>query len=229
MNLTAYKRLKKGATYYYYKCNTTGCGKNRNTRIIHSSFKELLSKYKLPKKYKNDFKTALINVFNEMNEVNKEKRRILNRRKSEKENEYEKLERKHVFENLSFELFEKYGSKLKTEIDQIEEEIKKTNKKLSNSSKFIDFSLELLMNTNKVWEQSNTTTKKSFQKLVFPKGVLYDFKNDNYRTDRVNAIFELSNSLSVDLIKIKKRQISKNDNLSLIVAGTGLEPVTFGL
>ena len=67
------------------------------------------------------------------------------------------------------------------------------------------------------------------QKLVFPEGVVYDKENESYLTTKTNTFFELTHSISDSFALNKKGQTSNVLNLSSVVAGTGLEPVTFGL
>ena len=65
--------------------------------------------------------------------------------------------------------------------------------------------------------------------MVFPSGIRYNRELDTYRTFRVNTIFNDISRLQRDTGGNKKRTNSKNMNLSFSVAGTGLEPMTFGL
>ena len=60
--------------------------------------------------------------------------------------------------------------------------------------------------------------------MMFPEGILFDFKNDTYRTTRVNSIFTLINSSS-DALNGNKNGTSQNEfNLSRLVLGMGVEP-----
>ena len=70
--------------------------------------------------------------------------------------------------------------------------------------------------------------KRKFQNLLFPEGFHYSIINRK-RTSKTNALFGLTNSLSAcyDVEKQKKPTILSGG--SFLVAGTGLEPVTFGL
>ena len=65
--------------------------------------------------------------------------------------------------------------------------------------------------------------------MIFPDGITYDRQKDYYRTITVNPVFELIVSISGSLGDSKKKQVGKNANLVPSVAGTGLEPMTFGL
>ncbi|MFD3002692.1 hypothetical protein ACFS7Z_20140 [Pontibacter toksunensis] len=51
----------------------------------------------------------------------------------------------------------------------------------------------------------------------------YDKKNNDYRTEKVNSVFDLMRSLSMPSGGKNKRPISVSANRSGLVAGTGLE------
>ena len=81
----------------------------------------------------------------------------------------------------------------------------------------------------KMWVLGDYHTKQKLQKLVFPEGVAYDKENNDHRTEKVNSVFVLIKSFSGSCGAKNKRPISVSANRSGLVAGTGLEPVTFGL
>ena len=60
--------------------------------------------------------------------------------------------------------------------------------------------------------------------MLFPEGIYYDRKNGNYRTERVNIVFDLINSITEELEGNIKGQINDEINLSLCVRMKGLEP-----
>lgn len=80
-----------------------------------------------------------------------------------------------------------------------------------------------------MWVLGDYHTKQKLQKLVFPEVVAYDKENNDYRTEKANSVFSLIASLSTSYRTKNKRPISVSANRSVLVAGTGLEPVTFGL
>ena len=76
-----------------------------------------------------------------------------------------------------------------------------------------------------LWGSGNLEVKRSIQKMVFPDGILYDFKNDDYRTTRINSIFSVIPSLSVKNKHKKNGNKTDFSDYSRLVLGTGLEPV----
>ena len=72
-------------------------------------------------------------------------------------------------------------------------------------------------------------TKKRVQELVFPDGVSLDMSGRQYLTTNINVIFEMNRAIARVSEGSKSKKPSKKIEGSVLVAGTGLEPVTFGL
>ena len=72
-------------------------------------------------------------------------------------------------------------------------------------------------------------TKLSLQKLLFPEGIVIDPNDRTYRTSNLKPLFRLIRSFTGVKDDSNKKRTSKNTSPSCVVAGTGLEPVTFGL
>ena len=71
--------------------------------------------------------------------------------------------------------------------------------------------------------------KSIFQKLMFPFGINIDPPKRQYRTSKVNQVFSIILSISSSKGKKEKDSSTLNEDKSYLVAGTGLEPATFGL
>ena len=68
---------------------------------------------------------------------------------------------------------------------------------LTTLEKVIDLSLKYSLKLAEFRDSGDLEVKRGIQKMVFPDGILYDFKNDDYRTTKINPIFSLIPSLSV--------------------------------
>ena len=79
------------------------------------------------------------------------------------------------------------------------------------------------------WVNGEYETKLSVQKLLFPEGIVIDPEDRTYRTSNLNPIFGLIHSFTGGSDDANKKRTSSNTYPSCVVAGTGLEPVTFGL
>jgi hypothetical protein len=65
--------------------------------------------------------------------------------------------------------------------------------------------------------------------LVFPEGIVVDTKNRTYLSSKVNSLFLAKSQFKRTSGGTNKKLPIKSDEESSLVAGTGLEPVTFGL
>ena len=61
-------------------------------------------------------------------------------------------------------------------------QLEKLNKKLSNPKELIKFTFDLSSNLTKIWDLGDYYQKQIFQNTIFPDGLVYDSKNDHYRT-----------------------------------------------
>ena len=66
--------------------------------------------------------------------------------------------------------------------------------------------------------------KEQLQKLLFPEGIVYDLKNNTFRTDRVNVIFMLMAHLANNTGAKEKGQTNALACLSLSAEKQGFEP-----
>jgi hypothetical protein len=70
---------------------------------------------------------------------------------------------------------------------------------------------------------------QSIQKLVHPRGIYWDNEKKCYLTIEENKVFGLFRSISSDYEAATKEKQDKSCDLSCLVAGRGLEPLTSGL
>ena len=120
-------------------------------------------------------------------------------------------------------------SEFEEKILQINQKLGKLDSNLSNLEKYIDFSLDVSQNINKYWESEDIETKKRVQELVFPDGVSLDMSGRQYLTTNINVVFEMNRAIARVSEGSKNKKPTKKIGGSSLVAGTGLEPVTFGL
>ena len=143
--------------------------------------------------------------------------------------QYDKIEFKYATDEISVEVYEKHGSKLKAQINQKKKLLAQLPTKMSNFKKKMKFFLKIADNPREFYESLDYHQKRLFQKLIFPEGFRFSMKNKECRTQRMNLLFELSSSFANKYNECKKETQAKKLLESHLVAGTGLEPVTFGL
>lgn len=232
--LTGYEVKKKGV--HYYKCNV--CAKvslNANStkrskeKGINDLFLELLETVELSPAYIDPFKAQVNKMFDYLNSESKETYKSLIASKKELDTKLERMEERYAFGELDRNMYNKYSSQLKNQINEHNNKISELENKLSNHSEFIDFAISVSQNLSKYWVSSEYDVKDRIQRTVFPNGLVINPKNREYLTKNMNSFFVLSQGISDDCVEKKKGQVSKKTNLSYQVAGIGLEPMAFGL
>ena len=96
---------------------------------------------------------------------------------------------------------------------------------ISNLEGYIKSTLEISQNIGNYWETQTFHRKQRLQALVFPDGLRYNRKSDDYLTSKVNSLFTLTNTLSTELEKKESGKTEYNFDFSALVARTGIEPV----
>lgn len=94
---------------------------------------------------------------------------------------------------------------------------------------FINKSINALQNMSKCWANGDLENKIRIQNLVFPDGLSIKPKSRQYLTKKINVIFELTSTITRDSESSKNKKTHQSTDGFFSVAGTGLEPVTFGL
>ena len=89
--------------------------------------------------------------------------------------------------------------------ESILKQLEKLNKKLSNPKELIKFTFDLSSNLTKIWDLGDYYQKQIFQNTIFPDGLVYDSKNDHYRTPKVNSVIGYISEIARDLDNKKSR------------------------
>lgn len=223
-----YLVTKKNA--YYYKCNKKGCLCNRNASKMHDKFQEYISSYSISEALIEPLKLQLSYTFSSMNEGSEKEKQLLESKLKEVKQKIETVEERFALGVIDDkEVYNKIRSKFLVDFNHVESMISKVDLKLSNPENFINYTVKLSCKLNTMWSCSNFDMKQKLQRLVFPEGVIYDFKNDTYRTCKVNSVFSAIAG-QARLLEEKKSGLSPYYNeKSASVSGSRLELPTFGL
>ena len=231
--MTSY--LNKTKSIYYYKCGKCNKTANANTRPksindgLNEQFRKSIDALQFSKSFHNLFSKQLEKIIDTEMSGSSEKKRLLKNEINELQQSYDDMEYRFAVGKISEEIFDKHGLKLKTKIDEKSKQLLNLPSKKSNHQNLLKRFLKIAKNPGEFYESLNYNDKRVFQNIVFPEGFMFSLKNKECRTSKMNIIFDLTNSFKDAYgVKIKKTQIQKVLE-SRIVAGTGLEPVTFGL
>ena len=95
---------------------------------------------------------------------------------------------------------------------------------LSNLEKALEKALNKAPELSSMWAKGNLAEKRKIQKMVFPDGIEYDHKNDEYRTFRVNSFFSYIPAVSKELGHKKTGKFRVKTKNSGSVPKVGIEP-----
>ena len=129
--------------------------------------------------------------------------------------------------DLDKEIYNRLKTKLSDEANDLKTEIEFIPSTDKNIERYLEFGLSLLTNLNEFYFQANAVVKRKILGSILSENLV--FETNKYRTikftEAINLIFNYNKGLQ-EVVNKKGDPISK---VSYSVAGTGLEPVTFGL
>ena len=123
-------------------------------------------------------------------------------------------------------MFVKYKEKFLAERVEINANLIKNGKQLSNLEECVEKAITMSSKLASLWDCGDYENKQALQNLVFPEGMTYDRKKDRCRTIRVNSIFRCIAELAGILGDEKSGNNTLLSTVSASVENTGVEPVT---
>ncbi len=230
-NMTSYQNKVKNL--YYYKCNK--CNKTVNAETfsrslnkgVHELFNELLNKFCFPSEMHGLFTVQLNKIIQDDMSTISERKRILSREINDLKDSYDKMEYRYAINEISKDIFERQGKKLKEEIEKKIRELDFMLSKKSNLDKAMNYFLKITENPSKFYHSLDYSKKRKFQKLMFPEGLLFSLEKKQNLTSKTSLFFELTNSFSMNYEQKKERTNQQKANKSVLVPGAGVEPARF--
>ncbi|WP_431136942.1 recombinase family protein [Psychroserpens mesophilus] len=232
-NMTSYKNKRK--QILYYKCSSCNKTVNANTRTkslsegIHQQFSDILESLKLSKAFQGLFSKQLEKIIENEISTSADEKRQLNSEINKLQEQFDKIEFRYATDEISKDIFEKHGSKLKERIEKKKQLLLNLPSKISNHKKVMNYFFKIADNPRHFYESLDYHNKRLFQNILFPEGFRFSMKNKECRTSKLNILFELTNSFLKHYDPKKEKTQTEKLFESHLVAGTGLEPVTFGL
>jgi site-specific DNA recombinase len=186
-SLTGYVVKKKNI--WYYKCRKKGCCTNKSAKAMHDEFKGILSSFTLNPEYRALVKEQMVNTVKHANLENEVTIALLKANFQEISHKMERLEQRYMDEEITQDLFVKYGAKYKGERLKVSEELRKKEAFSSNYEEDADLILDYAINISKMWASTGYKEKQRLQYFVFPKGISYFKQIDGVRTEDYNSLF----------------------------------------
>jgi DNA invertase Pin-like site-specific DNA recombinase len=217
-----YEVKKKGI--HYYKCRKKGCKCNKSAKFMHKLFEDTLACLSINPALKDLLKDELEETFLQHNAEQIEAEKALRIKLNEVNKKIETLEERFAFGEIEKELYDKFIFRLREERNEISRSLSESSFESSNLSKMVEKSLELACNLQNIWNLGNYRIREKLQYLVFPQGILFDRKNEVFRTREINSIFLQIALVSQNLGTKKEGETGASPSLSHLVIPEGFEP-----
>lgn len=184
--------LVKAKGLYYYKCNHgSRCSCNTSAKQLHELFETILDEVSLSTEEVGPFKEQLRKIYAALNAEKEEHMQQYKLKSKELEDKIERLEERFINEEIKADLYEKFSAKFRKERQELDEFSKLTLYSNSNLEKYIERSVQYLVELPSLWASSNYKEKQELQRTIFPEGIYYSKKNRETRTTKINAVFSL--------------------------------------
>jgi len=208
--LTGYVVRKKGL--HYYKCQKCkGVTINAITKSIipdrtgaHELFIDLLNSYQIKPEYIDLVRIQLEKMVNLTNNSFKKEEALFKKRLSELERDREGVEERFALGKINEAMYQKYTSKLESEIYELKENNQIPEIDTSNFKNSLNKTIDFIQNVSKYWINGSLDVKKRIQRLVFPNGFYINPYSRQYLTPEVNSLFRVTSELSRVSESVKK-------------------------
>ncbi|TAH32576.1 hypothetical protein EYC58_02740 [Candidatus Saccharibacteria bacterium] len=220
--VTASAPRGNGGRYPRYSCLTCrssilGKPVSKSSDEVHKEFKDILSHIRFKDGRTKLFKEIVLqrwcdeydDALKTTNDLNQEIEKLKAERAS--------TIRKFTRDELSYFDKEEAIKSIDNEIEMLEGKKIEADIHADQREKIIDNALLFLNDPSEFWNRAPLRIQKLVQKTIFPQGLAYDFEK-GFRTIHLSDSYLLINKIA-----------QKGDSDSIVVAPTGLEPVTLGL
>ena len=219
--------IVKKKNIYYYKCRTKGCNCNKNAKDLNNNFQRFLETYQIHPNFIEPLYKIMGEKFDIHNSTNDVQLKQLKTQLSGVQEKIDNLEESYfILKGMSEETYKKFMGRYSEEKAKILDSMDTCGKDCSNLSEYYISALRFSMKLPTVWASSPVAVKEKIQEMIFPDGILYNYKKQAFRTEKVNEVFYHIASLSINTDNNKNGQLNNKVELSTQVGETGFEPAT---
>ena len=221
-------KSRNGDYHYYYHCNSRkGCRERFNVGLAHNELENILATLKPSKEVLELFKEVLFDVYksNQSHRLNKVKK--LKKQRTQIEEKLDNTTEKYIENDIDKESYLRLKNKYKNQISDLTINIEEYSDYQKDINLYVDFGVNLLTCLSSFYKKATTEIKRKIIGSIFSEKLVFEDKK--YRTAKLNDAISLIFSNSKGLKGIGNKKGESISKLSYSVAGTGLEPVTFGL
>lgn len=219
-------RSHTGKRHFYYHCNH--CKQQRfKADLANETIEKILSDFKFSNDIKNLYQAMVkenlgicatkdnLKVKNLKDQIILQNTRIQN------------LQDLLVDGKLSHAEYANLGKKYESLKSKLIIELSSLEKRDETLLKNLEKSINQMANIGNIYKMSDVATKSKLLGSIFPEK--FSFDGIKCRTPRINEVLRQTLNIDKGFKGAKKRQLSKNLELSCLVEATGFEPVTLCL
>ncbi|MGF2414009.1 recombinase family protein [Ferruginibacter sp.] len=220
--------IVKAKNIWYYKCRTTGCRNNKNSKEVNTHFTEYLSDYSIAPHLVQPFLFMLKKEFAKLEASKADDEKALKTKLNEIQKKIDGIEEEYyITKSMPAETYQKFFSRFAEEKSQILKNLEQVGSNSSNHPTSLSKAVELSLKLPSLWASSDVNQKENLQKLIFPDGVTYNRKTGAFRTDKVNEVFRYIAELNSVSALNEKGQTGNETDLSSSVGMARFELATF--
>ncbi len=233
--ITSYIAKKKQV--HYYKCQH-GKGGNMNALTtprsikpgVNDSFVQFLTQFEVNSYNRELVKAQIIRLTQDHLQEKDTSSIALKNELKKVQQKLDKVNEKFLLsDNADENTYQKLKVKMEGEIEVIQQKLAEVPGDLSNQENLLDRAFNFCQNISNYWASGDIHKKLKIQKTLFPEGLVINPENREYRTKKINTFIDAITVIASDSEDSENKKATHLSGLSSKVAGTGLEPVTFGL
>ena len=219
--MTGYTVKAKNLDYYKYNGDIGNV--NVSAKELHTKYAELLNEYKIPESLIPMFTNRLKQKFSEREDVQLGEIEAVKKHLATINTYIKTAKKNFAIGKIDEDAYSSAMSDLEADRRETERELEKVSVNLSNLSNFIDDSIRITCNLGSCWNHQDFDVCQKIQKLVFPKGVVWDKENRRLLTIECNMVFDLMHRISSSYKNNATKKVEKSCDFSTLVAGERLE------
>ena len=217
--------IVRAKNLWYYKCRTKGCFANKSAILVNKSFATFIDEYTIKPGAIDPLNFQMKNQFGKLNENYADEQKAIKCNLSELQKKIDNIDEDYYIKKvMPGEKYENFLAKFSLEKQEINDAIARMPSGTSNLEKLFSTAITISSKLPEIWASGGVKSKETLQELLFPLGVRYSCKNEAFRTDKVNEVFQWISGTAKGMTGNKNGQTDKKIDLSNKVGLLGFEP-----
>ena len=190
--------------YPYYNCRSKGCSTSVRKEKLDEQFIGLLKNLEPKEDVLQLFEKVLIDVWKSQQKENITDKSKLEIAINQLEEKLIKIEELTINGTFNSETYKRKQQEIHNDIHIKQKQIDELKININDVGGMISYCKYFLSNLSELWITADITLKQRFQKLIFPKGILFDGKK--VRTTVTNIIFGCLHNINTQKVNLVSRR-----------------------